>query len=195
MVPWPESWVPRAAIEAETAVWALVEWQWLLDLQSWLIKSGSGSGSGSGGDEGAHWAVKALLHMERQQLWGLGHWLACSNCASYTQYKGAHGEAIEPDIGAWSRTEKLQSQPWSVSCCVPQWWKLLMSSVEQAAGIHTDEHYLLLYCESCGFSTAVRGAVEALLGKVFQGSLKRSPQVGCIDTSYMSDTDSAHIFS
>ena len=52
-----------------------------------------------------------------------------------------------------------------------------MSSVEQAAGIHTDEHYLLLYCESCGFSTAVMGAVEALLGSL-PGFFKEKPSGG-----------------
>lgn len=33
-------------------------------------------------------------------------------------------------------------------CCLPWWQKLLMSSVEQATGIHTSKHYELLHCES-----------------------------------------------
>lgn len=45
---------------------------------------------------------------------------------------------------------------------LPQWQKLLLSSVEQATGVCTDKHYKVLLCESFRESAAVMGAVEVL---------------------------------
>ena len=122
----------------------------------------------------------------------MGHWIACSNGTSHIQDTGSYGAAIELDIGAWVCAEPLLSQLWSLGCfftggkscwCV-LWHKLLGYTL-----INTT---LVLYFESCGFSTAVMGAVE-VFGKGCQCPPKRSPLGGCIGTCCMPDTDSAHI--
>lgn len=40
-------------------------------------------------------------------------------------------------------------------CWITQWLNLQVSSAEQSAGIHDNEHYGVLYFESCKESAAV----------------------------------------
>lgn len=50
-------------------------------------------------------------------------------------------------------------------CRVTQWLKFSVSSSEQSARIHANEHYGVLHCYSCKESEAVTGAVEVFSSK------------------------------